>query len=443
MLKSLKESIIVLMKKPVFWLVIIVILGIVIRVSNLPKAPFEQDLKFFQDWTIVSLQNGLTNIYNHNEGRLPVDYPPIYLYVLTVLGYISRDILHISIDSSKYEYFIKVLNIFIDLGVSAFLFAIVRRLSSVKYAVISVFAYFLNPYVIFVSSIWGQIDNIISFFTLASIYLYISNKFKDLSFTSIALGILTKFQVVIVSPFIFLHYLFNNTFKGLLKSVVIAAIVGVLVVSPFLLTGNIGKVIEIYTSSTGRYPAISMNAFNIWWVFSNPRELFAVNSDTPLRDLSLFPIYQKGEFTKGEVLSSKNLAYFLFFLVFIILCLNVFVNKDLDSLFLSMSTGVVAFFTLNVQMHERYLYPFFAIAAIYFFKKPLYLVSFIFLSILGWFNLMFVFPPNNVIIDIRNRLYPDFTYFIAVCTVVIFILLLSHVIKNIYTGIVTRRGQRV
>ncbi|MEI6887222.1 MAG: hypothetical protein WCK31_03215 [bacterium] len=434
----MKETIFTKLKKvltnPEFWLVLIILIGFGIRLFNLPKEPFGNDLKYFQDWTTISLKDGISNIYNSNSEKLPVDYPPVYLYVLTTLGNVSQNMFNVDVNSSGFEYFIKFLNIYIDFGVSIFIYLIVMKLKNKTFAVISFAAYFLNPYVIYVTAIWGQVDSLISFFTLASLYLYLT-KYNKLSYSLMTLGLLTKFQVIVSAPFILFHYLFSNTFKNTLKSALLAIFTAILIVSPFLFTGNIGKVVETYTSSTGRYPAISMNAYNLWWPFANPFELFAVNSDTPLKDLSYSPSYKEGSFEKNQLLSSKNLAFFLFFICFIILCINVVVNKDFDNLFLTMATGVLAFFTLNVQMHERYLFPFFAIFALIFYKKLRYTVIFILLSILGWINLMFVFSPNSIVTNFRKLTYPALTYVISGLMVIILLTLIVEVIRNIIKGI--------
>jgi len=70
---------------------------------------------------------------------------------------------------------------------------------SVKSALINSAFFYLNPLLIYIDAVWGQIDTLIIMLGLVSIYLLVKKRYL-LGYTVFIFGCLTKFQLLALSP---------------------------------------------------------------------------------------------------------------------------------------------------------------------------------------------------------------------------------------------------
>jgi hypothetical protein len=153
--------------------------------------------------------------------------------------------------------------------------------------------------------------------------------------------------------------------KIFLKSLGLGAALVLLIIAPFLLSGEFSNLWRVLTGAVGSYPYISLHAFNFWQLMFPGKDLVWVT------DASL---------VFGITLRNAGLILYLASLVLSLFPLARFVKKqgaarmetygtrDFAS-WVFLSTGLICldFFFFNTQMHERYIHPailFFGLSAL-------------------------------------------------------------------------------
>ena len=326
-----------------------------------PKSGHGFDLFCWIEWATYSYTNGLPNIY-----KSWTDYLPLYHYVLFVFGNIQGSVEAIAENINNLKYF----TLLFELGSTLFLFKILEKHFKDTYKALfySLF-YFLNIAVLYNSVIWGQVDGIMTFFVFGSVVFCCNKKiFPCLLFFILALNM--KLQAIIFAPVIVLLLLpmtFDKSqLKNLIYSFLGAIIIQFLIFSPFIFTGDFPKLWNVLTSSVGKYPQVSMNAYNMWYFFMEDPML----------------VSDSGTFL---AITYKNWGLILFFVTsffalfhFIkpsiqIVFKRVRVEYSQKKILISCALIPLLFFFFNTQMHERYSHPALLFLAIYaiLYRKPL------------------------------------------------------------------------
>lgn len=106
---------------------------------------------------------------------------------------------------------IKTPIIIADIGIAIFIYKLVKSISNEKYAKYAVWAWLLNPYVIWVSSVWGEFDAMATLFVIISIYYLVNNRL-DRSALTLSIGALFKMYPVVLIP-MFALVIFKRTKK--------------------------------------------------------------------------------------------------------------------------------------------------------------------------------------------------------------------------------------
>jgi hypothetical protein len=185
----------------------------------------------------------------------------------------------------------------------------------------------------------------------------------------------------------------------------------VIIVLPFWLGGDSENLWHVLSGSMGRYPYVSMNAYNMWY--------WLVAGDlTNLTDERLF-----------LGLSYKNWGLALFFATSLLALLPLLVNVfavllrkgtqiSIDKILLIGSLIPLLFFFFNTQMHERYSHPAIIFAAAYsiitkrFFPYILISVAY-FLNMEGVLR-YFSFLIDNYDVLMFNKSFVAVIYFYAI-----------------------------
>jgi len=261
---------------------------------------FINDVNLFQWWGQMLHQYGLGQIYHMD---IFIDYPPGYLYVLWVFGALSSRFGWERL-STIFNFVTFMPAILADLGIGYIIYrmAAYGRLTkapaaeggegaanntagdlpigvTIKALKMSAL-WVLNPAIILISSVWGQIESVFTIFLLVSLLLLRERKIIA-SYLLFGLAILVKAQSLFLGP-VYLYSAFaylkdsripNNAgiskvpAKAVEKLVIaIAASVGLMLVLmlPFAQGVNLLPVIRLYTGGLGTYPFASVNAFNLW-----------------------------------------------------------------------------------------------------------------------------------------------------------------------------------
>ena len=288
----------------------------------------ETDMDCFNIWSDMLKTNGFSSFYTSDAFT---DYPPGYMYVLYLLGFI-KDIFGAG---SKITYAIlKLPGIVADIltGFCIYKLCEKHRETNLKYLLTGF--YIFNPVTILNSSIWGQVDSVFTLFIVLMLYA-LTEKKPICSYFLFAIAVLIKPQALFYFPVlifgiienVFLHKFSMKSFLVNLISGLCAIAVLCLLMLPFGFT----NVANQYMNTIGSYDYAAVNAYNLW---------------TGL----------------GKNWGSLSFGMTLFSAVSIIMavlaCIYIFFyKKEENRYFITAAFICFSIFTLSVKMHERYAFP--------------------------------------------------------------------------------------
>ncbi|HCT30885.1 MAG TPA: hypothetical protein DIW31_09160 [Bacteroidales bacterium] len=312
----------------------------------LPKDGHGADTFCWKEWTKYLFSNGLGNAY-----KSWTDYLPLYQYFLWVFGYFQGSIEKIE----QNIYLLKMITIAFEFVGGFYLIKFLKEKIDNRYELIvySMF-YFLNIAIFYNSVIWGQIDGILSTFLFISFYYALKEKIT-LSLVFLLLAINLKLQAIIFIPVLGLMLLPLMIKRFSLKNLSLWAgsvlIIQLLILLPFIIKDDISRVLSVIVGSFGKYPVISMNAYNFWfWFFKGS-------------------LMQIPDSTKYLGVTCKHWGLIIFFLTsFVALFplikmayLKIVKRSEefisVEKILLISSLIPLLFFFFNTQMHERYSHP--------------------------------------------------------------------------------------
>lgn len=336
------------------------------------------------------------------------NYTPGYFYVLYFLRrfeLLFKSLFLVELSGIWREILFKIPANLADIGIGILIYKLLKK-KSTKIATLASAFYLFNPAIIFNSSVWGQVDSMMTFLMLLAVYLLL-NKRIILSSFSYASAFLVKPQSLFLAP-LFLLLLAQLKIKKDYLKFGFVFLLTILVLSysffpndPFL---GIWKMI----SQMGKdYPYTVLNAFNFWYLFSNWQA-----------DQTIF---------LGISKYFWGLGIFLFFELLIIL--RAFSKKNFlekkGNIFLLASLLLLNFYLFPTRIHERYLFPFFPfflLAAFSWRILKLRLV-YVFLSLVHLANLYNVYcfyQSNFLMVDFLSNLISFLSLVFSLSTTIIF-----------------------
>jgi len=381
-------------------LLVLFTVGLVIR---LVLAHYSEGLAFdvglFRQWSDRLVERGPAHFY---EPGYFADYPPGYLYVLFVLGKMSL-LLRGEPPSIGV---LKLPAIIADLGVAVLALLLAARINPrgiagrIPSGVAAATAILLNPGLILVSAVWGQVDSVLALFVLAAIYMVAteprSTPREICGVALLAIAIATKPQAVLALPIIAVVVVRRNMGDGAaaprawskiaarvgLYALLAAAIV-VAMFAPF----GVGptEIPNFYRNAGSVYPFTSLWAFNVWGAV----EFYG--RDIGPRALTI----------GGVAAYYVGLAAFGVGTIALMVCawrsLERRVDANAVAVFGAVAATCVAF-ALLTRMHERYLY--FAVAGLAPlvgyrpFRRALVIMSVLFLLNVHFVYVLFSHPAS-------------------------------------------------
>ena len=250
-----------------FYIGLAIALGLHLLLISLPIA-FWVDMNLYKAWSIDMVQQGFANFYNYSTN---CDYPPAYLYVLWAIGkiYYVFDPEFRHTNGLLFMALIKIPPVLADIGASFLIAQILKAHITPDKAYKMALLYALNPLIIFVSAVWGQVDGIISFLMLGVFYLAQQN-YVIRAGLLIAVTAVIKPQGLFIAPFLFLSQWFRQawwTWVAIVSAglaliwVIIFPFYGInshSLITPFLL------LYKRFKDTADYYNFASVNAFNFW-----------------------------------------------------------------------------------------------------------------------------------------------------------------------------------
>lgn len=370
----------------------------------------EQDTLWYRQWAL-SLPDGLFNVYARADA-IDLDYPPIYLFFLYILGWIFK---FVGADCHQYllMFLMKLWPILADMACGIALFAVFRK-TSVKTGIIAASLWLFNPSVLFNSSFWGQTDQLMCLLLLVS-FVSLEREKPLLACILFAIAGMTKYQCLFFTPVflteLFVKYRVSTFFKGILS----AALTVAAVFLPFMIgSKNLFLFLDVYLKGQGRYPHCTLNAYNIYGIFGLN---WKVDSKAIIGGLSLYA-----------------LSMFLVVLAILaVIAIYLFAKR--------LSVWVIGFWFMNTlfmfmtRMHERYQFValIFILMAAFTLKNRGFFYGFLGLSFITFVNQaipMFSWNSKNSLFSIY---YGDLMFTFSFLNLVLYIITSYMCFKFLFT----------
>jgi Gpi18-like mannosyltransferase len=267
-----------------------------------------------------------------------------------------------------------------------------------RYKISSVYSLliFFNIAFLYDSYLWGQLDIFVDFFVLFALYFALVKK-PTASAIAFLMALNCKPQAFPFLPFfLILIGLQIPNIKRLFRLILILFITQVVLILPFVIFGQGASLLNVFASTTGYFPIVSINAFNFWVL------VFVRQYAGDISDLATF-----------MGISYRIWGLALFGLSSLLVLIPVFKNtlrlrkehfsfKLRDVSFYALSVCMIAFsfFMFTTQMHERYLDAAIVFAGVYAITSKRYLfyglISFVYFlninELLGHFELQKLIP---------------------------------------------------
>jgi len=334
-------------KRPVVLLLtaaLLVHIGAALVAFRLPEGVDENE---FRRWANHAVDKGIHLAYSSPE--VHYSYLPFYLYLCKAVGLAYR----YSGLSSQFGPNSRVLSglfkgamILLNLLIGWLIYRMVNRFyGEPKSALWAAAAYLFNPAIAVATDVFGYQDALHTALVFLSVFCLCSNWYGWAAVWAM-LGFLTKPQAAIFLPLIGVYLILHAGLRSTAKSIGIAVVTGLVVLSPFVAYGEIAGVIRMYFDVPRVHQWLTGYAHNIWFVFSP-----GIHSDrTPL-------LLGMNGLTIGLLLLT---AFSLWILYRLIQC------PSLTMLIHLCAFQGFIFFMVTTEIHENHLYamfPFLTVAA--------------------------------------------------------------------------------
>jgi len=230
--------------------------------------------------------------------------------------------------------------------------------------------FLFNPAIIYISTVWGQIESITLFFLLLSLYFFFQKGERSyyLSHLSFVLAALIKQTALWLLPVYLIIWFKKKDLRSFFQGLLLQLITFLLLYFPF--TGNLTQSFSLYLATlSGSSSVIADAAWNLWSLFypSTLSDSIALLG-LPLRYWSI------GLLALGYSFVS----------------LRLYRQNDRKNIFLSMFLLSLLAFFLQTRVHERHLAPALIFLFLVNFHRPqLKYLSLFSLSLFHFLNLYF------------------------------------------------------
>ncbi len=331
--------------------------GLLVRLIAAALPGFGIDLGTFEGWSVQLAEHGPWEFYTPEP--FP-DWAPGYLYVLWFFGGLDSVF---DFNGDQFWYLLKTPSIAADLA-SAYL--LYRILEGQKEAIRAGAAalYLLHPVVLLVGPIWGQVDSILAFFLLLTVY-YLAQGRALAAAVVYTIGFLVKPQSIAALP-VFVFWGLRDEVRQVLPTlsdvtdrlsraialgkglaarvgpiVAAAAAAAFVLVLPFFPSNPWGIFDQLIdATNVENYRVTSFYAYNFWSVgFLGLTEWFTPDDLTFLG------------------LAYRSWGMVLFAVASVSIIWSFRDAKGPGLLALATALSVLAFYLFMTRMHERYLFP--------------------------------------------------------------------------------------
>jgi dolichyl-phosphate-mannose-protein mannosyltransferase len=374
----------------------LILAALLVRLPLFSAAPFPTDMGNFKAWTLRIAETGPLFFY---KSGYYCDYPPFSLYILWFLGGLVK-LFKLSANEALLNAMIKIPALLCDIG-TAWLMAQLLRKKSPLLSLILAGLYLLTPAVIYNSAYWGQMDTYYMFLVLGAFYLIVVKRRPEWAAVLVTASFLTKAQTITFIPLFLLYLSLNFERKRCWRTIGAALLTFVLIILPFNLHQPIGWIFDLYRKQAGLYPYATLNAANFLALLNGNNRADSIQA--------LFGF------------SYATLGYFLFGVCTIWCGYYYWRRRTRGGLLVAFTMNAFAFFMFFPRMHERYLFPVFALLALVFafYKDRRLLYIWMLLGVSNLLNM------NAVVLKFQNLLteemFQRIIYIISIINTTLFI----------------------
>jgi len=374
-------------------LFIAIFVRIILIVLTSPSLYEHNDSYLQRDWGRVSFLYGFADTYNKEHisdvGSVN-NLPPAATYMFGTSYYLhmqaSKGINAIMQrppgtllwmnDGTFANMFLRLPPAFADVVSGGLIYLLVTKAKK-KNALFIASLYLFNPISIYNSAVWGQIDSVPTMFFVGALY-FLTNKKYLLSMLVASLSLFVKLSLLPLFPLYAVILLFHLKTKKLIINSFFTFGAMTIFVLPISRTPFTWLIQFLSKNSMNVLDNVTANAYNFWWVVLRPK-LFVPT--IPVTDTFLFASY-------------SFWGYFLYGL-FLLPMLFIIYKQRKNQLtpqfiFGAFSALSIIYFLFLPSMHERYLFAFFPLMAVYVGLKTKYLKIFLIVNIAYAINLFSV-----------------------------------------------------
>jgi hypothetical protein len=355
-------------------------LRLVLAFVVFPGTGHSGDLGFFSSWAATLASSGPGTFYATSGSA---NYPPGFMYVLWLIGALggpAGGVLGVSADRAILL-LIKVPAILADLAIALLLWRAGRRWFGERVGLGAAALYLFVPVTWYDSAIWGQVDAVGALFAFGAIVLLIEGR-SEAAVAAAILGVIVKPQaaiaLVIVLPVLIRRHLLARDASGArgqgggpvrLATAALAGTVALIVpLLPFDITrfapasladvpviGHVAGLLGLFVSVGGQYTVLTANAYNAW-ALVGPNPLTSIGAGG-------FNSWTADSITVLG-LPAAALGAGLLAAVGLLVAGGLLRWDGRLPILLGLAVVALAFYALPTRVHERYLVPFFAPAAL-------------------------------------------------------------------------------
>ena len=259
-------------------IIFLLIIALVIRLL-VSYGQYSGDVKNHLTWGTSLIDSGPAGLYlRHFPGFNDANYPPVaiilfgaaaWLYQLIIglvtwlntnLRLFPSFLLPLSASFNMQVAFLKLPSILADLGIG-YLIYLTRPPKS--HPLLYASLYLFNPAIIYLSSVWGQIEPLPVAFLLLSYYFIKIKKSFYLSHLAFVIAILCKQTALWLTPLFLIVWWKEGGFKKIISGLCLQIVFFFLIYLPFV--APIGAIGSYLSTLAGSSNHVTDQAFNLWY----------------------------------------------------------------------------------------------------------------------------------------------------------------------------------